>query len=120
MAMRTCSYKIASLSECRSFYEVTAVLGVLMTLSLTAGCSNERISSCRELENRYLSLVSDAEQTATFGSPATNEELRLEAVQLEDVELRELELSFLDLSDQCGDRAAMVAHGKATRMVFGE
>ncbi|ASP30856.1 hypothetical protein CHH26_11905 [Qipengyuania flava] len=120
MTLRDWSDWVASRTEQRGVYRGAAELGVLIVSAFVAGCSNDRFSSCQELETRYLSLVSDAKQTATFGSPATNEELRLEAVQLEDVELRELELSFLDLSDQCGDRAAMVAHGKATRMVFGE
>jgi hypothetical protein len=89
-------------------------------LIFVGGCSDERFSSCQELETKYLSLVSEANQTATFGSATTNEELRREAARLDDDKLRELELSFLDLSDQCGDRAAMVAHGKAIRLVFGE
>lgn len=120
MAMRDWSDWVASLTERRGVYRGTAELGVLVVSAFVAGCSNDRLSSCQELETRYLSHVSAAKQTATFGSPATNEEMRLEAERLEDEELRELELSFLDLSDQCGDRAAMIAHGKATRMVFGE
>ena len=77
-----------------------------------SGCSNERLSSCQELERNYLDAVTALDRTASFGSPASNDELRAMAEQIDDKDLKQLELSFLDLGDQCGDRAAMIAHRK--------
>lgn len=85
-----------------------------------AGCSSDRVSSCEDIERDYLEAVSTQGRTASFGSTASNEELRAMAHQIEDEELKQLELSFIDLSDECGDRAAMIAHRKATEMVFDQ
>ena len=91
---------------------------LLTALLVLSGCSNDRSASCQELERAYLQSVAALDRTASFGSQASNNELRAMAEQIDDKDLKQLELSFLDLSDQCGDRAAMVAHRKATEIVF--
>ena len=89
-------------------------------LIVLSGCSDDRLSSCEELERIYLDNVTALKSTASFGSLASNDDLRAMAEQIDDKDLKQLELSFLDLGDKCGDRAAMVAHRKATEIVFGQ